>query len=85
MGVDVDPAGRHQEARGVDLALGRPLLAADGGDPPVGDRHVAGETRLAGAVDDGAAANDDVVHGSRSFRAFSGEVDTGSPQKMRPT
>ena len=67
MGVHVDPAGRHQQAVGVDLAPGRALLAADRGDPAVRDRHVAGEARLAGAIDDGAAANDDVVHGSRSL------------------
>ena len=67
--VHVDPAGRDQQAVGVDLAPGRALLAADRGDPAVRDRHVAGERRLAGAVDDGAAANDDVVHGSRSLVA----------------
>ena len=64
--VDVDPAGRDQETVGVDFALGRALLAAHRGDAVAGDRHVTRERRLAGAIDDGAAANDDVVHGSRS-------------------
>ena len=67
MGVHVDPAGRDHEARGVDLALAGALLAADRGDAAACDRDVAGERRFAGAVDDGAAANDDVVHGSRSW------------------
>ena len=67
MGVHVDPAGRDQEARGVDLALAGALLAADAGDASARDRHIPGEWRLAGAVDNGAAANDDVVHGSRSW------------------
>ena len=69
MGVHVDPAGRDHQARGVDLALAGALLAADRGDAAAGDRHVARERRLAGAVDDGAAANDDVVHGGRSLVA----------------
>ena len=42
--------------------LRRPGLAADRGDPLAVDRDVAGEGRRAGAVDDRAAANDDVVH-----------------------
>ena len=66
MRVHVDPAGRDQQAVGVDVAPGRALLAAHGGDAAVGDRNVAREGCLAGAIDDGAAANDDVVHGSRS-------------------
>ena len=65
MGVHVDPAGRDQEPVGIDLAPRRALLAADVCDPPARDRDVAGEGRLAAAVDDAAAANDDVVHGSR--------------------
>jgi hypothetical protein len=60
--VDVDPAGRNQEARGVDLAPGRSSFATDRGDPTAPDRHVAPEGRPAGPIDDGAAANDDVVH-----------------------
>ena len=66
MRVHVDPAGRDQKPGRVDLAPAGTELAADRGDPLAGDRHVAGEGRLAGAVDDGAAANDDVVHESRS-------------------
>ena len=66
MRVHVDPAGRDQKAGGVDLAPGRALFAADCDDAVARNRYVAGEGRLAGAVDDGAAANDDVVHGSRS-------------------
>src|SRR5580704_12140650 len=63
MGVHVDPARRDHQASGVDLALAGAKLAADRGDAAAGNRHVARERRLAGAVDDGAAANDDVVHG----------------------
>ncbi len=66
MGVHVDPAGRDQKAAGVDLAPGRTLFAADCDDAVARNRYVAGEGRLAGAVDDGAAANNDVMHGSRS-------------------
>ncbi len=63
MGVHVDPAGRHQQSIGVDLAPRRPLLAADRRDPAAGYRDVAGEGGRARPVDDAAAANDDVVHG----------------------
>src|SRR5205807_2618453 len=66
MRVHVDPARRDQTARGIDVAPGWTLLAADPDDAVARDRHVAGEGGLAGAVDDGAAANDNVVHGSRS-------------------
>ena len=62
--VHVDPAGRDQEPIGIDVALGRALLAADRRDAAVRDRNVAGKGRLSGAIDDGAAANDDVVHGT---------------------
>ena len=69
MGVDIDPAGRDQQAVRVDLALRRPGLAADRGDPAAIDRNVAGKGFAPGAVDDGAAANDDVVHGFRPEHA----------------
>ena len=64
MRVHVDPAGRHQQARGVDLAPSRTKFAADLDEALARDRQIAGERGLAGAIDDGAAANDDVVHRS---------------------
>ena len=45
MGVHIDPARRHQEAGGVDLAPARTQPAADFHDALAGDRHVAGEGR----------------------------------------
>src|SRR6516225_7934410 len=66
----VDPARRDQKPVGGDVALGRALLAADCGDAAVGDGNIARECGLAGAVDNGTAANDDVVHGRRSLKAF---------------
>src|SRR5712672_497496 len=62
MGVHVDPAGRHHQPAGIDLSPGRSLLPADGGDPAFCDGNVAAEGGLAGAIDDRAATNDDVVH-----------------------
>jgi hypothetical protein len=64
MGVHVDPAGRHQQSRGVDLAPSRALLATDFSDALARDGHVAGKRRPAGTIDNGTAANDDVVHRS---------------------
>ena len=60
--VHIDPAGRDQHAVGGDVALRGAGLAADLGDAVAVDRDVAGEGRLAGAVDDGAAADDGIVH-----------------------
>ena len=64
MGVDVDPAGRDQQAARVDLAP--PALAhlAHRGDDAAVDRDVAGEARAPGAVDDRSVANHQIVHDS---------------------
>ncbi len=63
MRMRIHPAGRDQKPVGVDLAPRRPLFAADAGDAPAGDGDVAGKGLGAGAVDDRAAADDDIVHG----------------------
>jgi hypothetical protein len=64
--VHVDPAGRNQEAPSVDLTPSKSLLPTDPNDPIVRDCNVARKWGLAGPIDDGAAANDNVVHGTRS-------------------
>ena len=63
MGVDVDEAGRHQRAGGVDLAPGGAGLAADRQNAAVPDRDVAGESGAARAVEHPPAANGEVKHG----------------------
>ena len=63
MGVNIDPARRHQQTVGIDRPPRRSGLAAHRSDLPVIDRDIAAKGRCTGAVDDGAAANDDVVHG----------------------
>jgi hypothetical protein len=67
MSVCVNPARRDQKPVGIDVALGWTLFAANSGDAAIGNRDIAHKGGLAGAVDDGAAANDDVVHGRRSL------------------
>jgi hypothetical protein len=62
MRVHVDPARRNHQPRGIDVAPGRSLLAADGGDPAFCNGDVAAECGLAGAIHDRAATNNDVVH-----------------------
>ncbi len=57
MGVDVDEAGRHQRAVGVDSA---PRVAADGTDLHdlvAVDREIARKSGFARPVDDRAAAD----------------------------
>src|ERR1700760_1117397 len=62
MRVYVDPPGRHHQPRGIDLAPRGPLLAADSRDPAIRNGNIAAECGLAGAIDDRASANDDIVH-----------------------
>ena len=66
MGVRVDEAGGDDAAGGVDHP-GRVDVAeaaADAGDAAAGDADVAAVARQAGAVDDGAVADDEVEHGN---------------------
>ncbi len=67
MGVQVDEAGRHDQAAGIDgfVGLGRSDMA-DLGDPAVLDADVAPEAWQAAAVDDHAAANYAIVSGHDS-------------------
>ena len=61
VGVQVDEAGRDQQAGRVDLPCRVAVDGADRGDDAVGDRDVADERLAAEAVDDGAVADDQVV------------------------
>ena len=69
MGVHIDPARRDEETVGIDVALGGALFAADRCDTAAAMATSPVKARLAGAIDDGAAANDDIVHGSRPLVA----------------
>src|SRR5207248_2182805 len=60
--VHVDPAGCHNRAVGVDLAHARAGDVADLGDDAVVDGDVTGAGGSTGAVDNGSAADDEVVH-----------------------
>src|SRR4051794_13608336 len=61
VGVQVDKAGCDDEAARIDRARG--ALAVDVGDEEtVADTDVSLSRRCAGAVDDGAAANQEVEH-----------------------
>src|ERR1700720_911800 len=72
MSMRVNPAGRDQKPVCIEVALGGTQFAADRGDAAVRDSDLAAKSGLAGAVDDGTAANDDVVHGCRSLRSAFG-------------
>jgi hypothetical protein len=60
--MHVNPAGGNQQSAGVHLAPAGTELAADFADLISANAHVTGKAWLAGPIDDGPAANDDVVH-----------------------
>ena len=61
MSVDVDEAGRNQLARGVDFFGGCAGHFADGGNDAVFDANIGSKGLSAGAVNDGAVADDQVI------------------------
>ena len=68
MRLDVDEAGRHREALGVDHLGGLTVeVRSDSGDAAVTDGEIARLALGAGAVEQQAAADQDVV----------GHVETG--------
>ena len=60
VGVNVDEAGRHQRTIGIEFACAAAADIADFHDHAVTDGHVGRALRCACAVDDAAAADDDV-------------------------
>ena len=62
VGVHVHPTWGDERAVGVDFALARAGLAAHLRDERAIDGDVARAARCATAVNEGAVANDDVVH-----------------------
>ena len=62
MGVDVDKAGGDDGASCVNFLARCTGDRADFNDQAVLDRHVSGIARCARAINDGAAANDHIVH-----------------------
>ena len=70
--VQVDEAGRDDEAGGVDLALRRAQIGADGGDGAAGDRHIADLVEAGFGVDHAAISDQQVVcHVSPLEKGFS--------------
>src|ERR1700737_5004859 len=67
MRVHVDPARRNHQPGGIDLAPSRSLLPADPSDPAFCNGNVAAKCGLAGAIQDRAAANNDVVHANLPY------------------
>ena len=88
MGVDVDEPGGHDEAGRVDDGVGLVGdLWAHGDDPVAVDGDIGGTRRCAGAVDQEAAADEEVDHApfasssSRSRRAMT--LSIGRPVARR--
>ena len=61
VGVNVDEAGRHQQAGGVDFLCCIARNLADCGDQSVLYGDISGKAIFSGPVDDGPAADDQVV------------------------
>jgi hypothetical protein len=59
--VDVDESRRHHQAVGIDRPVRGPVDSPDLHDEAVLDGDVGSHGIGAGAVDDGSAANDEVV------------------------
>jgi hypothetical protein len=67
--VQVDEARRYDLAPGIDRASARQLcVGGHDADPPILDPDRAGPARRTGAVDDGAAG-DDEINGHSVLRA----------------
>src|SRR3546814_8338940 len=62
MGVDVDETGSDDLARRVDLFAPGADVRSHRDDAVALDRHIGHERLAARAVDDGAAANHQIVH-----------------------
>src|SRR5258707_8988619 len=71
MRMAVDDAGREGEAAGIDGPPRGAEIGADGGDAAALDGEIADKGWSAGAVDDGGAADEKVMH-LRSRRAAGG-------------
>ncbi len=63
MGMHVHPAWRHQAAIGLHFPAAGAGLAAHLGQAVAVDGDVAGEGGGAGTIDNGAAADDQIMHG----------------------
>ena len=61
MGVQIDEAGRDEQAGGVDLAVTRAVAGADGDDDAARDRDVAAVGLATESIDDGAVADNEVI------------------------
>ena len=59
--MDVDEARSHERAVGVDRSVRPARHLTDLHDPISVDRDVAGEARTSGAVDDGSAADNEIM------------------------
>ena len=79
MRVDVHEAGGHQQACRIDLFRRVAGHSADLRNKPVLDGDVAGETRCAGPVDDGAATDDRIECGHVVILSLGREGSTLQP------
>ena len=94
VGVHIDKARCNECALGVDLSPASPIHRPDLDHHAIGDRDVGGPSRRAGSIDDGAAANHQIVlsHpsmmvgtcGSRHIRGRLGHGCLGLPSFASP-
>src|ERR1700761_8699438 len=81
MGMDVDKAGRDQQARGIDLTTSGASIGFHRCDDAVIDGHVRHVARSLGAVDNCRAADHEIMHGvslyQKHWRSWSAPISRG--------
>ena len=63
MRVDINDAGRQDQAAGIDPLLGGAEIRADGGDASIFHRYPTGAGGRAETVDDEGVVDHEIVHG----------------------
>jgi len=69
MSVDVDEAGRHDQAAGVDFLFRGAMNLSDLDDQAVLYRHVGRHSLAAASIDDGSAADDQLIISAHRTRS----------------
>jgi hypothetical protein len=73
--VEIDDAGRHHKAVGIQHASGRFVDAPDRRNPSIANRQIRDKRRHPGTVIDPSILYDQIIHGNSSTAAFLSALD----------